>query len=37
MWIPSVVSSTKFMLYQKMLQQNNEEVYENRKFKQVPY
>ena len=35
--IPIVVTSVKFMIYQKMLQQNNEEVYENRKFKQVPY
>ena len=37
MRMPSVVASKKFMLYQKMQQQNNEEVYENIKFKQVPY
>ena len=35
--IPSVVASTKFMLYQRMPQQNNEHVYESRKYKQVPY
>ena len=37
MQIPSVFASTKFMLNQNMLQQNKEEVYEKRKFKQVPY